>query len=43
MKLAMKMHPDKNRDVPEATDTFQKLGEAYQVLSNEEMRSKYAT
>ena len=41
MKLAMKMHPDKNRDDPLATDKFQKLGEAYQVLSNEDSRARY--
>jgi len=41
MKKAMKMHPDKNRDDPQATGKFQKLGEAYQVLSNDDTRARY--
>jgi len=40
-KLAKELHPDKNRDDPNAHDKFQKVGEAYQVLSNEELRAKY--
>ena len=34
-------HPDKNLEDPNAHDKFQKVGEAYQVLSNDEMRLKY--
>jgi hypothetical protein len=40
-RLAKELHPDKNLDDPEAHDKFQKVGEAYQVLSNDEMRAKY--
>lgn len=39
--LARKLHPDKNPDDPLAKDRFQKLGEAYQVLSNADLRAKY--
>ena len=39
-KLAREKHPDKSTE-PDAHATFQALGEAYQVLSNEETRDKY--
>jgi len=38
---AKQLHPDKNLDNPNAKDKFQLLGQAYQVLSNEELRAKY--
>eukprot|EP00811_Abedinium_folium_P031292 NODE_5083_length_1810_cov_5.221628.p1 GENE.NODE_5083_length_1810_cov_5.221628~~NODE_5083_length_1810_cov_5.221628.p1 ORF type:complete len:481 (+),score=111.75 NODE_5083_length_1810_cov_5.221628:90-1532(+) len=40
-KLALKLHPDKNRNDPNATQRFQELQEAYEVLSDEERRIAY--
>ena len=40
-KLARKYHPDLNQDDPKAKEKFQKLQEAYDVLSNPEKRTQY--
>ncbi|KAG5177702.1 DnaJ domain-containing protein [Tribonema minus] len=41
-KLAMRWHPDKNRDnAEEASRTFQEIGEAYDVLSDKAKRAVY--
>jgi len=39
--LARNLHPDKNPDDADAKQKFQLVGEAYQVLGNEELRAKY--
>jgi len=42
-KLALKYHPDKNRDNKEAEEKFKKISEAYAVLSDKEKRQQYDT
>ena len=40
-RLAMKYHPDRNQDNPEAESQFTEAKEAYEVLSNSEKRAAY--
>lgn len=39
--LAKKYHPDRNKDNQEAADKFKDIAEAYQVLSDPELRKRY--
>ncbi len=38
---ALALHPDKNPDDPNASENFQKLGAAYQVLIDDQLREAY--
>jgi len=40
-KLAMKYHPDKNPDDDTASDKFKEIGEAYEILADDEKRKTY--
>ncbi|KAL0273860.1 UNVERIFIED_CONTAM: hypothetical protein PYX00_006441 [Menopon gallinae] len=40
-RLARELHPDKNKDDPDAASKFADLSAAYEVLSDEEKRKKY--
>ena len=42
-KLALKYHPDRNRDDKKAEEQFKLINEAYAVLSNKEKRRQYDT
>lgn len=40
-RLALRWHPDKNPDDPEATSKFQRISNAYAVLSDQQQRKVY--
>eukprot|EP00611_Tribonema_gayanum_P031131 TRINITY_DN888_c0_g1_i1.p1 TRINITY_DN888_c0_g1~~TRINITY_DN888_c0_g1_i1.p1 ORF type:complete len:566 (-),score=225.37 TRINITY_DN888_c0_g1_i1:475-2139(-) len=40
-KMALQLHPDKNAGDAEAAQRFQVVGEAYQTLSDEQLREQY--
>ncbi|XP_018914795.1 dnaJ homolog shv [Bemisia tabaci] len=40
-KLAVQLHPDKNKEDPTASEKFTDLGAAYEVLSDPDKRKKY--
>lgn len=40
-KLAMKYHPDQNKDNPEAEAKFKEVSEAYDILKDEQKRAAY--
>jgi len=40
-KRAMQHHPDRNKDDPHAEQKFKEIGEAYEILSDEQKRAAY--
>ncbi len=40
-KMAVRFHPDKNPEDPEAEEKFKEIGLAYEVLANEDKRAAY--
>ncbi len=40
-KLAMKYHPDQNKDNPQAEEKFKEINEAYDILKDEQKRAAY--
>ena len=40
-KLAMKYHPDQNKDNPQAEEKFKEINQAYDVLKDDQKRAAY--
>ena len=40
-KLALKLHPDRNKDDPQKTAEFKIVNQAYSILSNEDTKNTY--
>ncbi|PCK00410.1 MAG: molecular chaperone DnaJ [Zetaproteobacteria bacterium] len=40
-KLAMKFHPDQNKDNPQAEEKFKEINQAYDILKDEQKRAAY--
>jgi curved DNA-binding protein CbpA len=40
-KLSVKYHPDKNKGDPDAKSKFDRIGEAYETIGDQELRSQY--
>lgn len=40
-KLAKELHPDRNKDNPNASERFSKVTQAYDLLSDKDMRAKF--